>query len=123
MLPLNWSKRNLKKGEYNGIGTYATSHNYPLIMSFSVEENAVFIDEFSNNLPTVGGGHPPPTPSPPPPPRSFRSLGLGRFAPSHITAPPLRLNPGYATGLNTAVQVPDLPWGETGQTTHLQTAH
>ena len=38
------------------------------------------------------GGHSPPTPSPP------RSLGLGRFAPSHITAPPpLKLNPGYAT--------------------------
>ena len=63
-------------------------------MSFSVEENAVFIHKFSKNLPTVGGGTPPPTPSPP---RSLRSLGLGRFAPSHITAPPLRWNPGYAT--------------------------
>ena len=52
-------------------------------MSFSVEENAVFIHKFSKNLPTVGGG----TPSPPPP-RSLRSLGLGRFAPSHITATP-----------------------------------
>ena len=83
MLPLNWSKINFKKGEYNGIGTYATSHNYPLIMSFSVEENAVFIDEFSKNLPTVGGG------TPPPPPRSL---------PRILPPPPLRLNPGYATG-------------------------
>ena len=54
-------------------------------MSFSVEENAVFIDKFSKNLPTVGGGTPP---SHTLPPRSLRSLGLGRFAPSHITAPP-----------------------------------
>ena len=55
-------------------------------MSFSVEESAVFIHKFSKNLPTVGGGHPPPTR----PLRSLRSLGLGlgRFAPSHITAPP-----------------------------------
>ena len=28
-------------------------------MSFNVEENAVFIHDFSKNLPTVGGGHPP----------------------------------------------------------------
>ena len=41
------------------------------------------------------GGHPPPTPSPP---RSLRSLGLGRFAPSHVIfTGPLKLNPGYAT--------------------------
>ena len=67
------------------VHNYATSHNYPLIMSFSVEENAVFINEFSTkkiSLPWEGG-HPPPAP-----PRSLRSLGLGRFAPSHITAPP-----------------------------------
>ena len=43
------------------------------------------------------GGHLPPTP-PPPPPRSLRSLGLGRFAPSHVIfTAPLKLNPGYAT--------------------------
>ena len=35
---------------------------YPLVMAFNVEENAVFIPEFSKNLPTVGGGSPP-TPS------------------------------------------------------------
>ena len=96
MLPLNWSKIIFLKGEYNGIGTYATSHNYPLIMSFSVEENAVFIyfTRIFKNSPYRGRGTPPP---PPPPPRSLRSLGLGRFAPSHIIAPPLRLNPRYAT--------------------------
>ena len=44
-------------------------------MSFSVEENAVFIHEFSKNLPTVGGGTPLP---PPPPPRSLRSLAYYR---------------------------------------------
>ena len=59
--------------------TYATSHNYPLIMSFSVEENAVFIHKFSKNLPTVGGGTPP-------------SHTLAYYRP-----PPLRWNPGYAT--------------------------
>ena len=38
-------------------------------------------------------GHPSP-----PPPRSLRSLGLGRFAPSHVIfTAPLKLNPGYAT--------------------------
>ena len=42
-------------------------------MSLSVEENAVFIHKFSNNLPTVGGGTPPP-----PPPRSLRSLAYDR---------------------------------------------
>ena len=35
---------------------------------------------------------------PPPPPRSLRSLGLGRFASSHVIfTAPLKLNPGYAT--------------------------
>ena len=96
MLPLIGVKEILKGGIYMGLVHYATSHNYPLII-FSVEENAVFIHEFSKNLPTVGAGTPPPTPPPPPP----RSLGLGRFAPSHITAP-LRLNPGYATAPNNA---------------------
>ena len=88
MLPLNWSKRKefFKRGNVYEIGTYATSHNYPLIMSFSVEENAVFIHKFSKNLPTVVGGTPP-SHTLPPPPRSLRSLGLGRFAPSHIAAP------------------------------------
>ena len=52
----------------------------PLIMSFSVEENAVFIHEFSKKSPYRGGDNP-----------------LACSAPSHITAP-LRLNPGYATG-------------------------
>ena len=65
--PLIGVKEVFKRGAIYGIGTYATSHNYPLIMSFSVEENAVFIHKFSKNLPTVGGGTPPPTPSPPPP--------------------------------------------------------
>ena len=46
-------------------------------MSFSVEENAVFIDEFSKNLPTVAGGTPPSHTLPGPPPRSLRSLGRG----------------------------------------------
>ena len=36
---------------------------------------------------TVGGGTPPP-----PPPRSLRSLAR------HFYRPPLKLNPGYATG-------------------------
>ena len=53
---------------------YATSHNYPLIMAFNVQENAVFIHEFSKNLPTVGRGD---TPLPhSPPARSLRSLAL-----------------------------------------------
>ena len=41
-----------------------------------------------------------PSHTPPPPPRSLRSLGLGRFAPSHVifTAPLLKFNPSYATG-------------------------
>ena len=63
---------------------YATSHT-PLIMSFNVEENAVFIHGFSKNLPTVGGGTPLSHTLPP----------LGRFAPS--LCPPLLKNPGYAT--------------------------
>ena len=68
----------------------ATSHNYPLIMSFSVEENAVFTHKFSKNLPTVGGGHPPPPSlTPLARARSLRSLAYYR--------PPLRWNPGYAT--------------------------
>ena len=53
---------------YRGIGIlYATS---PLIMAFNVQENAVFIQEFSKiSQYTVGGGHSLPTPSlcPPPP--------------------------------------------------------
>ena len=65
---------------------HATSHNYPLIMSFSVEENAVFIHKFSKNLPTVGGRTPPSHTPPPPPPslaplaraRSLRSLAYYR---------------------------------------------
>ena len=56
--PLIGVKEIFKRGNIYGIGTYATSHNYPLIMSFSVEENAVFIHKFSKNLPTVGGGTP-----------------------------------------------------------------
>ena len=37
-------------------------HKLPLIMAFNVQENAVFIHEFSTtkNLPTVEGGNPPP---------------------------------------------------------------
>ena len=58
----------------------------PLIMSFSVEENAVFIHKFSKNLPTVGGGTPPSHTLPPL--ARFARSGLGRSAPSHITAPP-----------------------------------
>ena len=58
--PLIGVKEMFKRGKVYGIGTYTTLHNYPLIMSFSVEENAVFIHEFSTtkNLPTVGGGSP-----------------------------------------------------------------
>ena len=85
--PLIGVKEILKRGNIYGIGTYATSHNYPLIMSFSVEENAVFIDEFSKKISLPWeGGHPPPTPSPPPPPSlaplarawSLRSLAYYR---------------------------------------------
>ena len=72
-------------------------------MSFSVEENAVFIPKKkkkkkkkSKKSPYRGRGTPP-SHTFPPPPRSLRSLGFGHFAPSHITAP-LRWNPGYATG-------------------------
>ena len=71
-----------------GLVHNATSHNYPLIMSLSVEENAVFIHKFSKNLPNVGGGKTPPTPSPhtlPP---------LGHFAP--LLWPPLT-HPGCTT--------------------------
>ena len=45
-------------------------------MSFSVEENAVFIHKFSKNLPSRGRGAPPP-----PPPRSLRSLAYYRPPP------------------------------------------
>ena len=90
--PLIGVKEIFKRGNIYGIGTYATSHNYALIMSFSmfsVEENAVFIHEFSFKKSHYRGrGDTTPSPPPPPPPRSLRSLGLGRFAPSHITAPP-----------------------------------
>ena len=86
--PLIGVKEIFKRGNKYGIGTYATSHNYPLIMSFSVEENAVFIHKFSKKKsPYRGRGDTPLPHPPPPPPRSLRSLGLGRFAPSHITAP------------------------------------
>ena len=51
-------------------------HKLPLIMVFSVQENAVFIHTNFQNLPTVGGGKTC-TPSPPPPPPP-----LGPFAPS-----------------------------------------
>ena len=71
MLPLNGSKKKLKGGIYRGL-VYATSHNYPLIMAFNVQENAVFIHEFSKKSPYHGRGkHPPPSP-----PRSLRSLAL-----------------------------------------------
>ena len=71
-----------------GLVHNATSHNYPLIMSFSVEENAVFIDEFSKNLPTVGGGTPPPT-------SLARAWSLRSLA--YYRPPPKIKFPGYAT--------------------------
>ena len=49
-------------------------HKLPLIMVFNVQENAVFIQEFSKNLPTVGGGKPPSHTLPPL--RRFRFLAL-----------------------------------------------
>ena len=80
--PLIGVKHFFKGGIY-GIGTYATSHTYPLIMSFSVEEIAVFIDEFKKKSPYRGRGD---TPSHPPPPSlaplardwSLRSLAYYR---------------------------------------------
>ena len=72
--PLIWVKEIFKRGNIYGIGTYATSHNYPLIMSFSVEEKCRFHTRiFKKNLPTVGGGHPPP-----PPPPSLAPLARAR---------------------------------------------
>ena len=59
--PLIGVKEIFKRGEYNYRGfVYATSHNYPLIVSFNVEENAVFIHEFSKkiSLPWEGGHTP-----------------------------------------------------------------
>ena len=85
--PLIGVKEIFKRGNIYGIGTYATSHNYPLIMSFSVEENAVFIHKFSKNLPTVGGGTPP-LPHPPPLARSARSGSVASLP--RILPPPLR---------------------------------
>ena len=80
--PLNWNKINFVKGE-NGIGICHLT--YPLIMAFNVQENVVFIHEFSKNLPTVTPRRPL-LPTLPP---------LGRFAPS--LCPPLLKNPGYAS--------------------------
>ena len=57
---------------------YATSHNYPLIMSLSVEENAVFIHKFSKNLPIYRGRGKTP---------SHTLPTLGHFAP--LLWPPL----------------------------------
>ena len=68
-----------------GLVHNATSHNYPLIMSFSVEENAVFIDEFQKISLPWEGGHPPPTPSPLA--RSARS-GLVVSLPRILPPPP-----------------------------------
>ena len=66
-------------------------------MSFSVEENAVFIDKFSKNLPIPWEGeHPPPTP-PPPLARSARS-GLVASLP-RILPPPPKIKSCYATDL------------------------
>ena len=48
-------------------------HIYPLIRAFNVQENAVFIHEFSKTISLPWEGGPPPTPSPA---RSLRSLAL-----------------------------------------------
>ena len=76
--PLIGVKENFEKGGYmrDLYTCHLTLLPPPLIMSFNVEENAVFIHEFSKNLPTVGGGHPLPLPP------------LGRFAPS-LCLPPV----------------------------------
>ena len=61
--PLDWSKRG-RIGDW-----YMPRHiTYPLIMAFNVQENAVFMNEFSKHLPTVA-----------PFPRSVASLP--RFGP------------------------------------------
>ena len=77
------------------VHNYPTSHNYPLIMSFSVEENAVFRHKFSKKSPYRGRGDTP-LPHPPPLARSARSGSVASLP--RILPPPLRWNPGYATG-------------------------
>ena len=87
--PLIGVKEILKRGGggYRGF-VYMPPHTNtpPPNNVINVEENAVFIHEFSKNLPTVGGGDTP-SHTPPPPARSLRSLALV----------PLLKNPGYAT--------------------------
>ena len=77
---------------------YATSHIYHLIMSFSVEENAVFIYKFSKKSPYRGGGTTPSHTPSHPRSRSARS-GSVVSLPRILPPPPLRWNPGYATVL------------------------
>ena len=105
---LEWNNFFKEKGVYREL-VLVTSHNQPpnnafngwylslhitnlLIMVFNVQENAVFIHEFSENLPTVGGGNP----HPPPPP-------LGRFAPSLWPLPCWKI-------LATPVYMTTRPW-------------
>ena len=82
--PLIGVKEIFKRGNIiYGIGTYATSHNYPLIMSFSVEENAVFIHEFSKKISLPWEAYPPP----PPLARSARSGSVASL-PRILPPPP-----------------------------------
>ena len=59
---------------------------YPRVMAFNVEENAVFIPEFSKKIP-YRGPHPPRAPSlcpPPPPPLKTPGYGSECILSSHI---------------------------------------
>ena len=85
-----FSCRNFQKSPYRGRGKPSSDTLYfiiyPLQMAFNVQENAVFIPEFSKfSLPLKGEA-----------PSSNTLPPLGRFAPSLCPPPPLK-NPGYGS--------------------------
>ena len=67
-------------------------------MTFNVQENAVFIHQFSKHIPTVGEGNPPPL---------LHLPSHGRFAPS-LCLPSLT-NPGCTTVTGIAIKVTQVP--------------
>ena len=69
-------------------------HKLPLIMAFDVQENAVFIHEFSKNLP-----HSPPA-------RLLRSLALPPPPPPPLTNPGCTTVTGIAKGHNALCPAP-----------------
>ena len=76
------------KGEYIGDLYICTSHNYPLIMSFNVEEMPFSYTNFQKISLPWEGGHPSPTPSP------CSVASLPRFDPPYwkILATPLLIS-------------------------------